>query len=110
MTDDIKPFTGVISDDWMSNRYYDLSDPDVRRKLMDEATTRRVTPAELEENFALRDEIKQLRILVAAIIRDHGGRMYVGDFAFQGIGPRDKFTTEREDINERIVLTFKGEP
>ncbi len=71
-------------------------------------TTRKVTPAELEENFALRDEIKQLRVLIAAIIRDHGGHMYVSDRSFQFIGPRDSFTTEREEINERIVLTFKG--
>ncbi len=73
-------------------------------------TTRRVTPAELEENFALRDEIKQLRILIAAIVRGHGGRLYVFKRSLQNIGPRDTFTQEVDDMNDRIVLTFEGKP
>ncbi len=75
-----------------------------------DTTTRRVTPAELEENFALRDEIKQLRILIAAIIRGHGGRLYVFNRSFQNIGPRDTFTQEDDPVLDRIVLTFEGKP
>lgn len=78
--------------------------------MSDDATTRRVTSAELQENFALRDEIKQLRILIAAIIRGHGGRLYVFNRSFELIGPRDTFTTEEDDMNDRIVLTFEGKP
>jgi len=73
----------------------------------DEETTRKVTPAELEENFALRDEIKELRILIAAIVCGQGGTFIVSQRAIQTIGPRDTFTTEYNLANDSIVLTFK---
>ncbi len=76
--------------------------------MSDEATTRRVTPAELEENFALRDEIKQLRILIAAIIRDNGGRLAVSDVSMHSISAGDTFTTENLAGNRYTILTFKG--
>lgn len=76
--------------------------------MSDDATTRGVTTAELQENFALRDEIKQLRILLAAIIRGQGGRIYVSQRAFLSINPRDTFTQENDVVNDGIVLTFEG--
>lgn len=78
--------------------------------MSDEATTRRVTPAELQENFALRDEIKQLRILIAAIIRGQGGRMYLFKRTLDSISYNDTFIQEDDPINERIVLTLEGKP
>ncbi len=78
--------------------------------MSDEATTRRVTPAELKENFELRDEIKQLRLLIAGIIRYHGGRMSVSKRALDSISYRDTFTQEEDRVNRCIVLTFEGKP
>ena len=70
-------------------------------------TTRKVTPVELEENFALRDEIKELRILIAAIVRGHGRRLYVFNRTIQSIGPRDTFTIKDDHINDRSMLSYQ---
>ena len=73
----------------------------------DEETTRKVTPAELEENFALRDEIKELRTLIAAMVRGQGGTFFVSGVSLQSIGPRDTFTIEDDRSNDSVVLTYK---
>jgi len=70
-------------------------------------TTRKVTPAELGENFALRDEIKELRILIAAMVRGQGGRFIVSKRSIQSISHRDAFTQEYNPANDSIILTFK---
>ncbi len=78
--------------------------------MSDEATTRRVTPAELEENFALRDEIKQLRVLIAAIIRGSGGLITIHNHWFEKVSSGDTFIKEDDLLNDSIVLTFEGKP
>ena len=77
---------------------------------MSENTTRGVTRADLEENFALRDEIKQLRILIAAIVRGSGGRFYLDKKHFKNIKASDTVTQEADNVNDRIILTFEGKP
>jgi len=78
--------------------------------MSDEATTRRVTPAELEENFELRDEIKQLRILIAAIVRRAGGKLSIHKNWFEKVSSSDTITQEADNVNDCIVLTFEGKP
>lgn len=70
-------------------------------------TTRKVTPAELEENFALRDEIKELRILIAAMVRGQGGRFIVSNRSIQSISHRDTFTQEENKEHDYIILTYQ---
>ncbi len=74
----------------------------------DDITTRRVTPAELEENFALRDEIKQLRILIAAIVRRAGGKIAISNKWLEKIQRADCIIKEDDLENDCIVLTFEG--
>ena len=78
--------------------------------MSDDTPTRGVKVATLQENFALRDEIKQLRILIAGIIRSQGGRMSVSNRSLQSISHSDTFTTEDDYINDGIILTFEGKP
>ena len=78
--------------------------------MSDDTPTRGVKVATLQENFALRDEIKQLRILIAGIIRSQGGRMMVPKIALDSISYSDTFTQEYDKDSYHIILTFEGEP
>lgn len=75
--------------------------------MSDEETTRKVTPAELKENFALRDEIKELRVLIAAIVRGQGRRLIVPQRIIQCISSRDTVTQEENKEHDYIVLTYQ---
>ena len=61
----------------------------------------------LEENSALRDEIKQLRTLIAAMVHGQGGRFIVSNRSIASISPRDTFTQEDNWANDAIILTSK---
>jgi hypothetical protein len=78
--------------------------------MSDEATTRRVTTAQLQESFALRDEIKQLRILIAAIVRRAGGKLSIHNNWIRKIHRADCIIKEDDRDNDCVVLTFEGKP
>ena len=55
----------------------------------------------------IKKENRRLRILIAAIIRGHGGRLYVFNRSLQSISFDDSFTTEEDPVNDRILLTYQ---
>lgn len=54
----------------------------------------------------LRDEIKQLRMLIAAIVKQQGGIFCVSYRALQSVHTQDTFTQRTNDSNDTVILEY----